>query len=79
MLNIMKNGTHNTIDTYPIVLKVHDLVEITGLGIQTCYQMCKSEGFPALRLTGSSIYLIPRDAFFSWLENSALNSENKLQ
>lgn len=75
----MDDKTTSNQNNYPLVLKVQDLKKITGLGIQSCYQMCKSEGFPAFKPPGQAIFLIPRDAFFRWLENNALNSDNKMQ
>lgn len=70
---------NNTQYDYPLILKVQDIAKITSLGKASCYQMCKTDGFPAFKPPGRSIYLIPRDAFFKWLDDNALNDKNKLQ
>lgn len=58
-------------DDYPLVLKIDDIVEITGMGKSKCYCLLRSEGFPAFKPKGQSRYIIPRDSFFSWLYQSA--------
>jgi len=75
----MSKNNFSTLDDYPLVLRVEDLANITGLGKNSCYQMCKTDGFPAFKPPGRSIYLIPRDSFFNWLEENASSSNNKLQ
>lgn len=67
----MESKTGFSINDYPLVLKVKHLGQITGLSPSVCYQLCKIEGFPAHRPFGRAHYLIPRDAFFRWLEDNA--------
>lgn len=62
------------VEELPLILRVEDLVRITGCSKQYCYNLCRIHGFPAYRADNSSIYLIPRDDFFVWLKDNALKS-----
>lgn len=56
------------IDSYPDVLKVADLVNITGLCKQKCYELVNSKEIPSVR-TGKN-FLIYKPNFIKWLMNN---------
>lgn len=57
---------------YPLVLKVSHVSEILGLTPHAVYELIKRPGFPVMMISGSKgAKRIPRDLFFSWLDDQA--------
>lgn len=50
----------------PITLNVQDVATVLGISRVNAYNLCHSEGFPAIRI-GKRI-LIPKQRFLGWLE-----------
>ena len=55
-----------------ICYKPKQAAEILGISYPTMYELCKSEGFPAIRV-GRSI-LIPKVGLEQWLEQQSRKS-----
>lgn len=49
-----------------ITLTVEELIKFLGISRQTAYQLCRTEGFPALRI-GRRV-LIPKKQLETWIE-----------
>lgn len=49
-----------------ITLTVEELIKFLGISRQTAYQLCRTEGFPALRI-GRRV-LIPKKQLEVWIE-----------
>ena len=63
----------------PFMLEAKHLQALTGLSKNTVYEMMRNGDFPAIKASKGR-YLVPRDAFFLWLqEQSGYNfiGENK--
>ena len=60
------------IEDYPLCLNVKQAAEIMGLNHNKVYEMTHSPEFPCLR-EGKRI-IIPRDAFWRWLNNQAVKA-----
>lgn len=67
----MKTDIKN-IFQFPIVLKVDDVGRIMEISRVTAYNLVHSEGFPC-KYVGRRL-VIPRDAFFKWLNGFAPDS-----
>ncbi|MGE6313443.1 DNA-binding protein [Bacillus mycoides] len=61
--------THDSANDYPIMLNVDHIKEILGIAQRTAYDIMDQKGFPLVRLGRKKV--VPRDAFFNWLERSA--------
>lgn len=59
---------------YPLVLKVSEVAEILRVNIHKVYDLARRKDFPAIR-DGNRI-IIPRDAFFAWLNTAATNGNS---
>jgi excisionase family DNA binding protein len=57
---------------YPLAIKVKDVAEIMGVCVEKAYAMTHRKDFPAIR-DGNRI-IIPRDAFFRWFNEAAVNA-----
>lgn len=57
----------NDLDKFPMFLTVQDIAQITGLCLGKSYELCRSDGFPAIIL-GRRI-VVPKAAFEIWMEN----------
>ena len=56
------------------VVDVPWIAAYLGIGLNKAYALVKTPGFPCIRL-GKSI-VIPREAFFRWVEKAALDQES---
>jgi predicted DNA-binding transcriptional regulator AlpA len=54
----------------PIILNVSDVQAILGISRVTAYELCRAEGFPAIRLSSRRIK-ISKKAFFEWLDRQS--------
>jgi excisionase family DNA binding protein len=54
------------------VLTVAQVQEVLGLGKAKAYEVVHQAGFPALRI--GKVIRVPRDAFFRWLEERAIQT-----
>lgn len=61
-----------TPEDFPICLKVEDVANILRVSRAKAYEMTRRKDFPAIR-DGSRI-IIPRDRFFDWLNETALQA-----
>ncbi len=57
----------------PLVLNIKDLMEIMRISRDKAYEFTRRKDFPVIR-QGSRI-IIPRDAFFKWLNEDALKRD----
>lgn len=48
-------------DDLPQMLRIQDVMRITGLCYQTIYQRIRSGSIPAQKLGGHGVWLIPKD------------------
>lgn len=71
----MKTEIKNILE-FPIVLKVDDVGKIMEISRVTAYNLVHSEGFPC-KFIGRRL-VIPRDAFFKWLNGFAPDSLTEL-
>lgn len=55
---------------YPLVLRTQHIQEILSCGKEKVWELARSEGFP--RMAQSRAIRVPREAFFHWLNTSAL-------
>ena len=53
-----------------LALSVPQLAEQLGISLPIAYQLVKSEGFPAIRVSERRI-IIPKDALEKWLSQEA--------
>lgn len=58
-------------EDYPLALSVMDVAEIMRIGRSKAYSIVKEEDFP--RIDVGSRIIIPRNAFFQWLEERAFS------
>ena len=58
------------------VYGVADIREYLGIGVQQAYQLCRQEGFPAIRL-GPRRIVIPRAEFEAWLHEQATKQKGE--
>lgn len=49
---------------------VRDVAKILGISGPAAYDLCASEGFPAIRI-GQRRIVVPCDAFEKWMQESA--------
>lgn len=61
--------TNDSANDYPIMLNVDHVKEILGIAQRTAYDIMEQKGFPLVRIGRKKV--VPRDAFFNWLERSA--------
>ncbi|WP_026049359.1 helix-turn-helix domain-containing protein [Bacillus bingmayongensis] len=61
--------TYDSANDYPIMLNVDHVKEILGVAQRTAYDIMDQKGFPLVRIGRKKV--VPRDAFFNWLERSA--------
>lgn len=61
-----------SIDSLPLFLTVEDIMGILQIGRNSAYELCRSMGFPTMRL-GRNIR-IPKDKFIEWYKNSTENN-----
>lgn len=71
-LEAIPTQTPSDYSNYPPSLKVEDVAKIMSIGINKAYDLTRRPGFPAVR-DGWKIR-IPRDAFFRWFEQRALEN-----
>jgi len=67
MKNIIKQ------EELPYVLPPKMVAEILGISLPFCYELFRSEDFPAFRI--SSRWIIQRDALFEWIESQSKKSK----
>ena len=67
----MSNGNTSDI-SYPLVLTIHDIIDIMQIGRSKAYELVHSDGFP-LKKIGRKLR-IPRDPFFYWLNSTESKS-----
>lgn len=60
-------------DDLPITLTVPEVAEILRINKSKAYELSHRDNFPAFNI-GRRI-VIPREAFFNWLNNTAPNME----
>lgn len=58
---------------FPLILNVSDIQQILRVGRVKAYEITKRKDFPAIK-DGNRI-LIPRDAFFRWVEAVATSDK----
>ena len=51
-----------------LALTVREIQQALGIGRDAAYALANRADFPAIRLNGSRKIIIPRDAFYRWLE-----------
>ena len=51
-----------------MTMTVPDLQQALGIGRDAAYALANRADFPSIRLKGSPKIIIPRDAFYRWLE-----------
>lgn len=54
---------------YPLTLNAKDVSEIMRVGLSKAYSLIKRSDFPAI--VDGNRYIIPRDTFFRWLDQTA--------
>jgi hypothetical protein len=59
-------------EDYPLALTAKHVAEIMGVCVPKAYDITKRPDFPAIR-DGYRI-IIPRDAFFRWFNEAAVNA-----
>ena len=60
-------------EDYPLTLTAYEVAEILRVYRDKAYEIIRRPDFPKIR-DGRKI-IIPRDAFFRWLDNSYANAE----
>lgn len=50
-----------------IIISVTELAELLGIGTNQAYELCKTPGFPAIRI--GRRYKIPRQGLDEWLRD----------
>ncbi len=58
--------TYDSINDYPIMLKVNHVAEVLGISSRKAYDIMDQKGFPLVKIGRKKV--VPRDAFFNWLE-----------
>lgn len=58
----------------PVILHVQDISNILKESMQTCYNLCQTDNFPAFKPSKHAQYIIPKHLFMKWLENQAMGS-----
>ena len=62
-----------TIQDYPIILKVEHVAEILGITQRHAYEVMEQKGFPLIRI--GRLKRVNRDAFFKWLEQQSQQAQ----
>lgn len=57
-----------------IVFNMREIAEMLGINVPKAYELARRKDFPAIRL-GRRI-IVPKEAFFRWLEQAALDKES---
>lgn len=52
------------------ILTIKDVMEILGIGQNKAYKLAHGNYFPTKRLNKNGKFLIPKEPFFEWLNNS---------
>lgn len=58
--------TYDSTNDYPIMLKVDHVAEVLGISSRKAYDIMDQKGFPLVKIGRRKV--VPRDAFFNWLE-----------
>ncbi|PEF84889.1 DNA-binding protein [Bacillus thuringiensis] len=58
--------TYDSTNDYPIMLKVDHVAEVLGISQRKAYDIMDQKGFPLVKIGRKKV--VPRDAFFNWLE-----------
>lgn len=56
-----------SLDELPLSLSVSDVAKVLGISKHNAYILCRSKGFPSVRV-GRRI-IVPKPAFQKWIEN----------
>lgn len=59
---------YKNFDELPLVLEPKDIMEIMNISKSNAYALCKSEGFPAVRV--GKLIRVSRESFRKWLEEN---------
>ena len=54
----------------PLVMNVKEVSETLRISRKAAYELTKQQDFPCIKI-GERRFIIPRDRFFQWMENSA--------
>ena len=63
-------------DNYPPVLETKDIMKILGISRSKAYDFMRTPGFPVIRDGRHNRYIVPRDAFFKWLNEDAFQKHS---
>ena len=53
----------------PMILSPKLVAEVLGISLPFCYELFRSDGFPAFRI--STRWVVTRDALFEWLDKQS--------
>lgn len=67
---VMGLAQPTTIEELPLSLDVNILSKALGISKGKAYELCHSQGFPAI-IIGKKI-IVPKLAFIKWMENPAI-------
>ncbi|EKE31315.1 Prophage LambdaBa04, DNA binding protein [Salimicrobium jeotgali] len=63
-----------TVENYPLMLKVEHVSEIVGCSKRVAYELMEHPNFPLVRM--GRLKRVQREAFFQWLSSQANGSSN---
>ena len=59
---------YKSYDELPLMLSVHDVVEVLGISKSSAYVLVKEKGFPKLKI-GARV-VVPREKFIEWINKN---------
>ena len=65
----MKKSRYKSFEELPLMLTVHDVADVLGIGLAHAYEVAHRRDFPTITL-GTRI-IVPRDKFMEWIDEQA--------
>ena len=62
----MKKSNIKTFEDLPYFINVHELADILGIAISSCYELMHEKDFPTVRIGKRMV--VPKDKFLSWVD-----------
>ena len=69
----MKESSYKNYDELPLFLNAKMVADLLGISPSSGYELMHEKGFPTLKI-GSRL-VVPKDKFFSWVEENSGGSD----